>query len=234
MRFAFALSCGLVLAAAPTACTATTDHCDPPAGGCPRSTFATELTSGSVDYQLGTAPMTVASVRAGVGAEPVGTCSFSSAGEAAPNGSLIAAVPTVHCTLPNGYVFISLAGLGDPRSWPIGVRTLSNASLNLAEAGLVMETCQAAPTARGCTPCRQSLANVTLTITVDKASGGAAPYPNLVSADYGRTYRIELDAALGASPSDCPVSVSKLSLSLAQTAADYVYEPHGVCPPCGG
>jgi hypothetical protein len=72
-----------------------------------------------------------------------------------------------------------------------------------------------------------------ITVTVETATGGAAPYPKMVSDDFERTFRLELDTAT-ATPTanqvacDFPVR-TRVSLHLTQTAADYVYDPDAPC-----
>lgn len=69
---------------------------------------------------------------------------------------------------------------------------------------------------------------------VETARGSAAPYPQMVTDDFERTFRLELDTAT-ATPTmstgeacDFPVT-EKVSLHLTQTAADYVYDPQAPC-----
>ena len=70
-----------------------------------------------------------------------------------------------------------------------------------------------------------------MTVTVETATGGPAPYPKMVTDDFVRTFRLDFDTATATSagqPCDLPVT-GKVSLHLTQTAADYVYDPDAPC-----
>ncbi len=75
---------------------------------------------------------------------------------------------------------------------------------------------------------------MTMTVMVETATGGAAPYPKLVTDDFERTFRLSFDSST-ATPTmsdglacDYPLT-AQVSLHLTQTAADYVYDPNAPC-----
>jgi hypothetical protein len=79
-----------------------------------------------------------------------------------------------------------------------------------------------------------SLNGMAIAITVETATGGAAPYPQLVTDDFERTFRLAFDTSTVPAttndgvPCDFPLS-AQVSLHLTQTAADYVYDPNAPC-----
>jgi hypothetical protein len=121
--------------------------------------------------------------------------------------------------------------LGDPRLWSVGTFTLAGANGSVgsdyspfpATAGAV---------ASGCTVA--TLNGLVMTVTVETATGGAAPYPKLVTDDFERTFRFSFDTSTVTpttsvgGPCDYPLT-AQVSLHLTQTAADYVYDPNARC-----
>jgi len=73
-----------------------------------------------------------------------------------------------------------------------------------------------------------------LNLTVDTATGGAVPFPTVVTDDFARTFRLDFDTST-VTPANsrgetCAVSISaQVSVHLTQTAADYVVSPDAPC-----
>jgi hypothetical protein len=127
----------------------------------------------------------------------------------------------------HGQFDVVAAALGDPRSWSAGTFQLA------AQPNTVGTDYQggASSIASGCTTA--NLAGLVLTITVETAVGGAAPFPKVVTDDYLRTFRVDFDTATAtpttsAGPCDFAVT-TRASLHFAQTAADYVLNPKALC-----
>jgi hypothetical protein len=119
--------------------------------------------------------------------------------------------------------------LGDPRAWSTGTFQIVAGATAL---GTDYQGIGAAPIASGCTTA--DLPGLVVSVTVETAVGGAAPFPKLVTDDYQRTFRVDFDTATGtattsAGPCDFAVT-TRASLHLAQTAADYVFDPAALCP----
>jgi hypothetical protein len=91
----------------------------------------------------------------------------------------------------------------------------------------------AGPTGTACNVATY-LEGIVLTVTVDAATGGPAPYPKLVTDDFVRSFRLDFDtssvqATNGAGvPCDFALA-AQVSLHLTQTAADYVYAADAPC-----
>jgi hypothetical protein len=217
------------LSAVLAGCTRSSGECSPPAGGCPRSTFTTQMTSGTLAYKVGSAT-SATSVPVSQAAPSDSTCTaLNLDGEVFKDEFVNTIGPTVRCETPTGYVYLALEKLGDPRAWPVGTRTLRG-----AEAGLVLEVADC-PKDAPCFPCKAGVADASVTVVVEEAAGAAAPYPRMVTADYRRTYRIEVDTGPRSTAngvSTCSGVAVALSLHLEQTAARYVDNPHGECTPC--
>ncbi len=147
-------------------------------------------------------------------------------GEILSDETVIALGPTIHCAVPDGYLYVGLQRLADLRNWPLGTHSFR------ASQAMAIELCdQPGRAGRGCTMCRPNLDDVLMTVVVEEAEGGPAPYPTMVTPDYRRRYRIELDT--GALSTDhCDGLAVSLALRLEQTAAQFVNDPHGECGPC--
>ena len=146
-------------------------------------------------------------------------------------------------TLVQGFFDLNCAGdgsglfdfvvskLGDTRSWSVGTFTLTAAN-GSAGSDYFSYTATAGPVLGDCTVA--NLNGLVMTVTVETATGGAAPYPQLVTADFERTFRLSFDSSTvtptmnGGGACDYPVT-AQVSLHLTQTAADYVYDPNAPC-----
>jgi hypothetical protein len=118
--------------------------------------------------------------------------------------------------------------LGDIRSWPVGTFTIV-APPDSVGADYSPNTPQQAP-AGTCNPAAW-FDDIVLTVTVETATGGAAPYPTLVTDDFVRTFRLDLDTSTvqprGSNGVACDLPLAaQVSLHLTQTAADYAYDPN--------
>jgi hypothetical protein len=127
----------------------------------------------------------------------------------------------------HGQFDVVARGLGDPREWSVGTFQI------VARPNAIGTDYQlgASPIASGCTTA--DLAGMVLTVTVETAVGGAAPFPKLVTDDYQRAFRIDFDTATTTpttrdGPCDFAVS-TKASLHFAQDAGDYVFDPKALC-----
>jgi len=73
-----------------------------------------------------------------------------------------------------------------------------------------------------------------LTVTVETAAGGPAPFPQVVTDDFARTFRLDFDTST-VTPANsrgeaCSVPISaQVSVHLTQAAADYVANPNASC-----
>lgn len=112
--------------------------------------------------------------------------------------------------------------LGDLRKWPDGTVRPADQSVYFRVEQSGKETCSAAfhPTP--------------LSFSVDAASGAAAPPPSLVTSDFHRSYRVNLDTrtfSVGTPSGACErVEVDiAIDLQFEQTSADYHYKPDGPC-----
>ena len=120
--------------------------------------------------------------------------------------------------------------LGDIRDWPAGTSTL------VAPPGSITNNFGGS----NCGGVRYD--GLALNVTVETASGGSAPFPQLVTDDYARVFRVDFDTAsvtpqagVAAGPygndktcDDFPMT-GAVSLHLAQTRADYAAYPDAVC-----
>jgi len=130
----------------------------------------------------------------------------------------------------HGHFDVVASHLGDPRTWSVGTFQVV-AEANAVGTDYFPSLATNGAVATGCTTA--SLTGMVLTITVETAVGGAAPYPKLVTDEFERTFRIEFDTAT-ATPSTssgpCDFAVTaNVSLHLTQSAADYVYDPNAPC-----
>jgi hypothetical protein len=218
------------------------DPCYPPVGDFVSHGFQVE--SASVAWALDTVPLHSAAV---VAEQPsVGDCQlhFGSGLLPAPSNSADcqrADGPTVYldCVAkeeiltgqltsdPYARWLINITGLGDPRSWSVGL---------LAEA-VPYPTGQVTPylgeqyplyirDSAGCRTSDMVPGGVAgLQLTAEEAVGGAADYPAMVTPDYRRVLRIDLDRSVTLQTdggTTCGVTATMiLSLRLVQTAADF-------------
>jgi len=118
-----------------------------------------------------------------------------------------------------GVFDIKLTSLGDMRDWPAGTFTLVPPAGTVSIVGFF-----------GAAP---PVAGLAVTVTVEAAVGGSAPYPQLVTSDYVRTFRLDFDTA-SLAPKDengrpDVTMTAKVSLHLSQTAAEYVADPTAFC-----
>jgi len=122
--------------------------------------------------------------------------------------------------------------LGDIRDWPAGTFTMV-APANSVGIDYYPES---SPPAGTVSPCDIAvyLVGIVLTVTVEIATGGPAPYPKLVTDDFVRTFRLDFDTS-SVEPTTghgivCDFALAaQVSLHLTQTAADYVYDPDAPC-----
>jgi len=119
--------------------------------------------------------------------------------------------------------------LGDFRSWSVGTSVIV-APPDSVGADYYPNTPQQAPAPAGtCNPAVH-FDDIALTVTVETATGGAAPYPTLVTDDFVRTFRLDFDTSTvqprGNDGAECDLPfAAQVSLHLTQTAADYTYDP---------
>jgi hypothetical protein len=130
--------------------------------------------------------------------------------------------PTVGCSADSASIWLNLHGLADSRTLVLGTHVLDPAATKLT-----VEVSQNI----GSRLCRMELTTATVTVDVPTASGGAAPYPALVTNDYVRRFAVHVEAlsAKEVFGTGCvPTSVT-LDMMLEQTAADAVYDPTTPC-----
>ena len=115
--------------------------------------------------------------------------------------------------------------LGDFRDWSMGSHTIVATKQNFGVdfSGSSGTGCNVA-----------SFDGMVLTFTVETATGGSAPYPQLVTDDFVRTFRLDFDTS-SVMPTDnrggpCSFPVTaQVALHLTQTASDYIYDPKAMC-----
>lgn len=130
--------------------------------------------------------------------------------------------PTVNCSADRASIWLNLHGLADSRTLVPGTHVIDP-----AVAKLNVDVSQHV----GSGPCRMELTTGTVTVDVQAASGGAAPYPALVTNDYVRRFAVHVEAlsAKEVFGTGCvPASVT-LDMTLEQTATDAVYDPTTPC-----
>lgn len=223
LRFLFLTTLVTALAG----CTSSPNNCS--ANGCPRATGNTRLLSGSVVRTIaGEAPRTLALVASPAPTTP-DACSISGLGvEVFQNEFVNGTGPILACPTGSdrGFLDVLLTRLGDVREFALGTRTVAAGDL-----GIVAEIC--VPTGdRGCNLCKIGLEDTKATVTVEEATGGKAAYPKLVTSDYKRVFRVEVDTGVRSSSSAggaCPTVATKLVVRFEQTAADWRYDPNGPC-----
>lgn len=206
-----------------------TGSCSPPPEGCPRSTFTTPMTEGVITFSARSPePSRSVTLQVSDGNAPAeGRCSINGlTGEIASDERVITIGPYVFCTFPDGYLYVSLHPLSDLRNWPVGTHAVRG-----SEAMLIELCDRPGRTDRGCTMCRPKLDDAFVTVVIEEAEGGPAPYPDMVTPNYRRHYRIEVDTG-ALSADECEGLNVSLALRFEQTAAQFVNDPHGECGPC--
>ena len=162
-------------------------------------------------------------------------CSFSFMKGSVDPGAAVSSAEAGADRVYPGSVIVSCAGggrgefefiitpPGDLREWSTGTFTL------VAGGGGTREI---DPPASGCQV--GYLNGLTMTVTVEEAVGGSAPFPKLVTSDFLRTFRLDLDTSTlmpkGPTGEACDFPLTgQLSLHLTQTAADYIADPYQQC-----
>jgi hypothetical protein len=123
------------------------------------------------------------------------------------------------CRLPAGRIVSMTLDLGDARGWREGERQIGVGS-DMYRAPL--GSCDAT-------------SKLAARLAVTRATGAAAPWPGLVTADYERAFEVELDVdpqvvAYEHQGTRCP-AVEKIHLmaSFRQVAADFTVDPESRC-----
>ena len=202
-------------------------------GPCPTATFNLRaLDDSTVTWTFSQLPAQT-STGFVTGEPSVGQCRFDYQGVVFQSGVELAAPgpQALACNGESQQLFDYLGfDLGDPRAWSVGSFTLLNRACPTE-----CSSCNpaAGPTGK---PCLNAvLDSVNVKVVVETAIGGAAPRPKLVTDDFVRTFRLELDTSAATARTstgevcDYPVT-EKVSLHLTQTAADYVYDAEARCP----
>src|SRR5262249_44946095 len=129
----------------------------------------------------------------------------------------------IQCDDPGGGGFdMGVWDPGDFRSWQAGGWQMAAADGSIsadigASTGL---------------PCNAVYLNgIEETLTVETAAGGAGPFPQVVTDDFVRTFRLDFDTSTVTPTKNggetCAFSFSaQVSLHLTQAAADYVVNPN--------
>lgn len=198
-----------------------------PPAKCPTATFGVPaLNDSSVTWSVNGSPPQTTTGFAGTG------CSFEfSWGEiVGPIGvrpeTLLQGFFDVHCDGgtegPFDFIF---SELGDYRDWHVGTFTVPAAKFGMDFFG-----------AAAANQCRYAtdFKDLVMTVTVETATGSRAPYPQMVTDDFVRAFRLDFDTSTatptthGGQACEAPLTV-RASLHLQQTAADYVYNPDAPC-----
>lgn len=223
---------GAVVAAATALVSAGCSHkCGYVPGSCPSATFDLRALDGNVTWTYqGAAPATAA--RLVPAPAPAGACSFTfekgNVQEFNGDAMLSGGYGNLTCNGGDAGRFeVDISELGDFRSWSLGTFTITPSTRNFGVDLIGARTsCNYA-----------DYPGIPFNVTVETATGGAAPYPKMVTSDFVRTFRLDFDTT-GISPTkydsadacDFPVVVGPVSLHLAQTAADYRYDATASCP----
>ena len=88
---------------------------------------------------------------------------------------------------------VLVSKLGDFRDWPAGTFTMRAPAHSV---GIDYYPAVSQPTGT-VPPCgvATDLPDIVLTVTVETATGGRAPYPKLVTDDFVRTFRLDFDTS---------------------------------------
>jgi len=209
--------------------------CSSPSGSCgtcPTASFDLHaLDDSTVTWSVaGEQPQTIE----GLVAYPpsVGQCSFRySRGEiidysSANPAQVIPGYVTIQCASGGGGGFeMGIQDPGDFRGWQVS-------SWQMAAAGPSVIADVGPGSGLGCNGLYFD--GMELTVTVETAAGGPAPFPQVVTADFGRTFRLDFDTST-VTPANsrgetCDVSLAaRVSAHLTQTAADYLVDPTASC-----
>jgi hypothetical protein len=201
-------------------------------GTCPTASFDLHaLDDSTVTWSIaGEPPQTVAAL---VAYPPsVGQCSFRytkgwSINYSSPNQEqVIPGFANIQCASTGGGGFDM--GVRDPsdfRSWQAGSWQTA-----AAKGGVIADV--GPSSGLGCNGLYFD--GMELTVTVETAAGGALPFPQVVTDDFVRTFRLHFDTST-VTPANsrgetCASSISaQVSVHLTQTAADYVVNPNASC-----
>ena len=202
-----------------------------------RDLLKKKLESASVAWALDSIPLHSAAVFST--SPPVGDCQLRVATGRLSNPASSAicqrdttAIVSLNCAVTNDPASqwsLEIGGLGDPRTWAVGNVVLPNAFLGQRYPRYLWDSagCQTGTTIGG---------NATgIRVVVEEAAGGIADFPLLVTPDYRRVFRIELDVAntLASNVSGTcgVVATMTVSLRLTQTPDDFTVrnQPCGYC-----
>lgn len=161
-----------------------------------------------------------------------GECSFRydkgeiRAGSGAIPDRVIAGFADIQCASVGGGGFsMGIRDPGDFRSWQIG-----GSQMPAAQRSVIADVGPSA--GLGCNGLYFD--GMELTVTVDTATGGPAPFPKVVTDDFARAFRLDFDTST-VTPANsrgetCSTSISaQVSVHLTQTAADYAVYPEASC-----
>ncbi len=209
-----------------------------PCGICPLATYDLQpLNDGAVTWSFpGSAPETIG---VAPGQTANSDCAFENAsGKIFPAGDggadFVQGYFALRCVGAGlGAFNFFVNSLGDFRMWEVGTFTMA-----AAPEGVGLDYFPGAPrqVAAGPPPCSPAawFDGIVLTVTVEAAAGGSAPYPELVTADFLRTFRLDFDTSTvqprGNDGAACALPfVAQVALHLTQTAHDYGYNPDAAC-----
>jgi hypothetical protein len=147
--------------------------------------------------------------------------------------ALIEGFFTVQCAATWAARFnIGLSKLGDFRDWSAGTFTVVAPAQRVGLDYYPTAAPPPGPAGKEC-PVATVLDGIVLTVNVETATGAAAPYPQLVTGDFVRTFRlfdttsVQARDATGAA---CDLALAaQVSLHFTQTTAEYVYDPNTPC-----
>jgi len=204
-----------------------------PPAKCPTATFNLRaLDDSSVTWSLNGSPPRTTTGFVPYQQASGGECSFDfKRGEIirpvgdAVDETLLQGYFDVHCSGGTGGPFdFVFSIIGDYREWPAGAFTVTAERFGMDYFGA------SAPN-----QCRitADLKDLVMTVTVETAAGSRAPYPQMVTGDFVRTFRLDFDTSTATATSGGQVCtfpiLGQVSLHLTQTAADYVYNPDAPC-----
>jgi hypothetical protein len=201
-------------------------------GKCPSTSFdLRSLDDSTVTWSVaGEAPQTITGL---VPSPPsAGQCSFRYTKgwiinySSATHESVIPGFVDIQCDSVGGGGFdMGIRDPGDFRGWQASSWQMAAASGGvLADVG--------PSSGFGCNGL--SFDGMELTVTVETAAGGPAPFPQVVSDDFVRTFRLDFDTSTvtptRSGGATCSVSLSaQVSVHLTQNAADYLADPNASC-----
>ncbi|MEO5767241.1 MAG: hypothetical protein ABIS92_02730 [Polyangia bacterium] len=125
---------------------------------------------------------------------------------------------------------VGISDIGDSRNWAVGEFALEAAG----HLGLAYDLPLGGDSSMCCEHCATSALAVPVRVVVEEVIGGPTPYPAIVTANFKRVFRVEVDTpALASAPSPCagPAEMH-LSVRFIQTAGDFRYHAEQVCTPC--